>query len=338
MSFQAALAHTHLLILIALQICLNNFNPSAVGDGLQPFDVRIFDQEFALDLVGFRFPEEGGNFGDQTSHLILKTCGIINHAKVRVSRPGGDQFVIYFRGFLGGLGPCGVICSRIKFLCALCRRHQMKNGIVGVSEFDFVGVQVFEYICEFQTVHIGLIVKRAPVAHDQDLGGVHCLRAQFKYPFFFELQAEQALLELAVRCAGPRRDAPGDQFRRRFRDEEDGVAHLREGVLNPAHRGRLSGAGAARDHNFGDFCLRPALDSLQEVIHADAEDHCELPELVDGGLGFADFPFGDGLVADAKFQGQFRLAEACALSQFIDVVAEAVIVHLFFPPYVYHYR
>ena len=86
-----------------------------------------------------------------------------------------------------------------------------------------------------------------------------------------KLQAELALLVFAVRPAGPGRYAAGDKLSGRFGDKQNGVAHLRKGVLHPTQGCGLSGTRAACDDDFGNIHSVFLLPLFQQIIHADME-------------------------------------------------------------------
>ena len=119
----------------------------------------------------------------------------------------------------------------------------------------------------------------------------------------------------------------GDQLGSCLVDEQDGVAHFGEGVLDPAHRGGFARAGAARDHDLRDLLFAGAC--TEQVVHRNAEHVREPVDQVYAGLCPAAFPFGYGLVGHAELFTEPGLGKACLFPQLIQMVTECEIRHVF---------
>ena len=177
--------------------------------------------------------------------------------------PRGDQPVVRDDRFLGSFVPAGVVRVGIELLGAFGGGHQMKDRVVVVPELDLVGVQLVQHIAEFLVGHVGAVVQRAAVTDDK-----HFLRLEGSGDLGEDLllgqhQLGDAVLILPV-VAGilPGRAAVGE-LGGGFIHEEDAVALFREGVLDPAHGGGLSGTGAACDDDPRDLLL-----PVQRSVHS----------------------------------------------------------------------
>ena len=250
MALTASLAHPDFFHLVHFEVGLDDLHLLAVGKGGQPFDIRILDEELALDLKGAGCAEEGGNLRDQPFHLVLKVRGVIDDAQMGMPCPCRDELVVHGGRLLYGLDAGSIVGRGIEFLGTLGRRDQMKDRVILVPQLHFAGVDRLKDRLEGLFVHVDFIVQRGPVADDQDLVLFHDPRGLLEDLFFLQLKPHVAVLVVRIGPAGPGRHAAGDELCGRLRHEQHVVASLGEGVLNPVHGRRLTRAGASCDNNF----------------------------------------------------------------------------------------
>ena len=210
------------------------------------------NEKFPFDLTRFGFSEKRRDFRDQLIQLTLEIEGIVDHAQMRMSHPCGDDLIIKSGSFFYRFRARLIVCRGIKFLRALCRRHQVKHGIVSVADLGITASDGGKHPGKFRIVHIRLIVHRSSVAYDEDFIFVeHLLRGLQKHFFFFQLKRHLAKLIIQIGIQPPWRYAAHDQFRCRFGDDDHVVSHFREEFLYMAERGRFACARTARNNDLG---------------------------------------------------------------------------------------
>ena len=252
MTVLPAPAHLSLLFGRHLEVGLDDLDFLAVRHGFEPSDIRILDEELPFDLIRLRFPEVGRDLRDQSFHLSLEPCRIVNDPEMGMSGPCGDEFVIHGSCLGGALFSRGVVCRRVELLRAFGCRHEMEYRVVAVPEFHFIDAEVLKDGRESLLVHVHFIVQFSPVAYDEHFILLHRPGSLLIDLFLLQLHPHLAVLVIRVGPAGPWRDSAADQLRRGLRHEQYRIAFFYERILDPAERGRLAGTGAAGDHDLGN--------------------------------------------------------------------------------------
>ena len=129
----------------------------------------------------------------------------------------------------------------------------MKNSVIAVTEFYFIGIDFFENVFKFLFLHIGFVVHNAPVADNEDFIGIHGESGLFKYFFFFYLEFHLKTLILSIGAAGPWSNAACNEFGSGFAYEKGFIAHIGKGILYTAHGSGFSCTGTACNDHFNDF-------------------------------------------------------------------------------------
>ena len=159
-----------LLILLGPQVDLLEVLSVAARQRLQRRGIRIVDQEAAADLKGHGLSQGRGDLRDQVPHLVFKPVQVLDDPEIGMSLPGSDHAVIQRDGLLrrliaDGVGLRPVVDSRV-----LGRRLQVKDRVIAAELLVRVHTQLPQGLVEFRLRHVGPVVKKAPVADDEDLG------------------------------------------------------------------------------------------------------------------------------------------------------------------------
>ena len=246
----ASLAHPDFFHLVHFEIGLDDLDLLAVGKRIQHLDIRILDEEFALDLEGTGLTEEGRDLRDQALHLVLKVRRVVDDTQVGMPRPGCNELVIHGCRLFYGLYPGGIIGRGIEFFGAFGRGDQMEYGVILIPKLHFAGMDRLKDRLEGLLIHIDFVVQRRPVTDDQDLVLFHDTRCLLKDLLLLQLKAHVAVLVVRIGPAGPRRNTAGDELRGGLRHEQHVVPSLGEGILDPVHGRCLARAGTSCNDNF----------------------------------------------------------------------------------------